>query len=424
MRKFLLLVLCAVFLIIADLASAAAPGNSPTSTLTHDELTSKIQEKTRQLDDVSRQLEATKQNLRAAKDERRTLQRELHVLDGNVAQLNLNLKADELNVQKLNLEIDSLHAELGDIGQTIEDKRAAIEKLIFQVYVGERFNGNLLRVFLASKSFADGVFELQAFKNLEQRLVADVANLRNLQAEYNEKIALANAKKSEVDFHKKNLENRRNIIQEEKKERALVLAETKNKETVFERQVAELEKTQQQIANEVEALDSILRTKIDPALLPRPGAGVLAMPIDTDKSSITQDYGATQFARYGYKGKWHNGIDIAASLGTPVRAAEDGTVAAVGNQDAYCRRGAYGKFIVLAHQNNLATLYAHLSRYVVQKGETVKRGQVVGYAGRTGYATGPHLHFTVYAGPTFYIGPSRTCGQMPYGGDLNPLSYL
>jgi len=68
----------------------------------------------------------------------------------------------------------------------------------------------------------------------------------------------------------------------------------------------------------------------------------------------------------------------------------------------------------------LTTLYGHLSRIVVQKGDFVKRGQVIGYSGQTGYATGPHLHFTVYAKTTFYMGPSKVCGPMPYGGDLNP----
>jgi murein DD-endopeptidase MepM/ murein hydrolase activator NlpD len=139
---------------------------------------------------------------------------------------------------------------------------------------------------------------------------------------------------------------------------------------------------------------------------------------------MTQGYGATAFAKNGYQGHWHNGVDLAASIGTPVLAAEDGEVVATGNQDAYCYRGAYGKFIVIKHNDNLVTLYGHLSKQIVVKGDVVKRGQVIGYSGMTGYATGPHLHFTVFAGPTFYMGPSKVCGPMPYGGDLNPLSYL
>ena len=94
------------------------------------------------------------------------------------------------------------------------------------------------------------------------------------------------------------------------------------------------------------------------------------------------------------------------------------------NQDSYCYKGAYGKVVVINHTNNLTTLYGHLSRYIVAKGDIVQKGQVIGYSGKTGYATGPHLHFTVFAQPTFYVGPSRTCGPMPFGGDLNPQRYL
>ena len=139
---------------------------------------------------------------------------------------------------------------------------------------------------------------------------------------------------------------------------------------------------------------------------------------------MTQGYGATDFAKNGYQGHWHNGVDLAAAIGTPVLAAEDGTIMAAGNQDLYCRKGAYGRFIAINHTDNLTTLYGHLSRILVAKGDIVKRGQVIGYSGQTGYATGPHLHFTVYAQATFYMGISKACGPMPYGGDLNPIGYL
>jgi len=101
-------------------------------------------------------------------------------------------------------------------------------------------------------------------------------------------------------------------------------------------------------------------------------------------------------------------------------------VAETGNQDKFCPKGAYGRFIVINHTNNLTTLYGHLSLIdpSIAKGVIVKRGDIIGYVGKTGYATGPHLHLTVYASATFYMGKSRSCGPMPYGGYLNPADYL
>ena len=97
---------------------------------------------------------------------------------------------------------------------------------------------------------------------------------------------------------------------------------------------------------------------------------------------------------------------------------------ALGDQDQYCRKGAYGKYIIIKHQNNLATLYGHLAGFNTAIGSIIGRGDVIGYLGSTGYATGPHLHFTVYDASTYAMRSSVSCGLMPSGGDLDPTKYL
>jgi len=426
-RKPLLYHLFVAFLCVLIVQRVAAststiPTAKPT---TREELEEQVQAKAKELETISQQLETTQQNLKSTQKERQGLQGELKTLQGNISQLNLNIKADEITIQKLGLEIESLNYDLQDISASVNDKREAIAQILKELQKSDQIQDNLLVVFLKNNSLAEGVFEAQALNDLQSQLTVDIGSLRNLHDQYNDKIQQASDRKSNIDFHQKNLKNRKLIVEDQKGERETVLQQTKNKESLFEQQFNDLKKLQQQIADEVEALDAVLRTKIDPSLLPTPGSGVLAMPVQgASRSTLTQDYGATKFAQYGYRGKWHNGVDIGASIGTPVFAAEDGVIAAVGNQDTYCNRGAYGRYIVIGHNNNLATLYAHLSRQIVSKGATVKRGDVIGYVGKTGYATGPHLHFTVFAKPTFYMGPSKTCGPMPYGGDLNPLSYL
>jgi len=85
----------------------------------------------------------------------------------------------------------------------------------------------------------------------------------------------------------------------------------------------------------------------------------------------------------------HKGVDYAASTGTPIRATGDGTVALAG------RKGGYGRTVVLKHGGKYSTLYAHLHKYArgVRTGKRVKQGQVIGYVGKSGLATGPHLHY-------------------------------
>jgi murein DD-endopeptidase MepM/ murein hydrolase activator NlpD len=85
----------------------------------------------------------------------------------------------------------------------------------------------------------------------------------------------------------------------------------------------------------------------------------------------------------------HRGVDYAAPTGTPVKAAGEGRVRFIGN------KGGYGKVIEIQHANEVRTLYGHLSRFAsgLRQGERVRQGEVIGYVGMTGLATGPHLHY-------------------------------
>ena len=88
----------------------------------------------------------------------------------------------------------------------------------------------------------------------------------------------------------------------------------------------------------------------------------------------------------------YNGIDLAASVGTPVMASAGGKVI-IARPSGY--NGGYGLYVVISHSNGTQTLYAHLSRVNVSVGNTVNKGEVIGAVGNTGRSTGPHLHFEV-----------------------------
>jgi len=87
--------------------------------------------------------------------------------------------------------------------------------------------------------------------------------------------------------------------------------------------------------------------------------------------------------------QFHNGIDIAAPSGTPVKAVASGTVEFTGWSEGY------GRIVVIHHGQGYRTKYGHLSRSVVSQGQKVGRGEVIGYVGESGNATGPHCHFEV-----------------------------
>jgi murein DD-endopeptidase MepM/ murein hydrolase activator NlpD len=136
------------------------------------------------------------------------------------------------------------------------------------------------------------------------------------------------------------------------------------------------------------------------------GSGQFSWP---ERGPITQGFGCTDLLGEPYDPSCptrhtHTGIDIANDLGTPIAAADAGVVSYVN----YGWGGGYGNFVLITHGNGYATLYGHLSAIAVSAGQPVRRGQVIGAEGSTGYSTGPHLHFEIRLN----------------GAYQNPLSYL
>ena len=131
---------------------------------------------------------------------------------------------------------------------------------------------------------------------------------------------------------------------------------------------------------------------------PASGKGVLSWPVP---GAVTSPFGMRMHPIFHVM-KMHTGVDLHAGMGTPIHAAAAGTV-------VYADwRGGYGKCVIIDHGGGLATLYGHQSEILVNVGQKVKRGEVIGKVGSTGYSTGPHLHFEVRVN----------------GTPVNPLGYL
>jgi murein DD-endopeptidase MepM/ murein hydrolase activator NlpD len=111
------------------------------------------------------------------------------------------------------------------------------------------------------------------------------------------------------------------------------------------------------------------------------------------RGHLSQGYGC-QVRRHGRCLGYHDGLDIAAPVGTPVRAAAEGYVAYVGWNPWDAGSRAY--IVIIGHVRSLETIYAHLRpQQVVRAGQHVGRGQLIGRVGRTGHSSGPHLHWEV-----------------------------
>jgi murein DD-endopeptidase MepM/ murein hydrolase activator NlpD len=144
----------------------------------------------------------------------------------------------------------------------------------------------------------------------------------------------------------------------------------------------------------------------DPLAITVPASADRAIGAPLDYLRITSGFGMRRHPILGFT-RMHQGVDLAARMGSPVLAAADGVVTEAG------REGGYGEILRLRHAGGWATGYAHLSGFApgVAPGARVERGQIVAFVGQTGLATGPHLHYEVS-----YDGVKLDPLKTPFGG--------
>ena len=413
-------------LLIVFLLTVFLCNTAPLYAITSQELQKEIDAKKQQINQLIQQAEIYNAELEKTQSTKRTLSNELKQIQNNLNNLNYKIKINEIQIEKLNLEIQQLEMNISNASDEITIKKEILAKTLQDLYEKNR-ELNPLVIVLKNIKISEALSEINGIQNISSNLQITLDELNNLKEDLSNRKTNSEQKRAELERVKEELNNQKQIVLALQDEKTTLLNKTKDQEKNYQTLLDNIEKQRAEIELEISRLEEALKAQIDPSALPSARAGLLLWPVSNPV--ITQGFGVTISSKYfynvgRYKTPSHNGIDLKASIGTPIYAAEDGEVIAVGNQDLYCYKGAYGKFVVIRHYNNLTTLYAHLSLYIVKKGDIVKRGQVIGYSGNTGFATGPHLHFTVYFSPTFQMTQSNSCGPMPIGAPINPLPYL
>jgi len=232
------------------------------------------------------------------------------------------------------------------------------------------------------------------------------------------------------------------LVNRNKAAKNSLLEKTQNKESNYRKLLKEKLAKKEAFERELAEMESQLRVVIDPNSIPPAGFKIFAPPLSDvsykscyggktkARNCVTQYFGNTPFAKSGaYNGNTHNGMDFRARTPQKVRAVLSGIVLRVNRNVApNCQ---YGKWVVIKHNNGLATLYAHMSLVKVGAGQKVSTGDLIGYSGDTGYATAPHFHLTTYASQALVFkdykcnsGLTVNIPIAPHNAYLNPLDYF
>jgi len=396
------------------------------------ELKDKIFDRTSRIEQVEEEIKEVEKNIEHTHAEKQTLKGAIGEIEGTQKELSSEISTTRSKISDTNYTISELEEQIGDLEKKISANHLAISESLRKVY--EETNRSTLEIMLSGQTLSDALSDVDTIDQLQKGIQVNLSNLANTISEIEaDKLKLV-GRKVQLEDLTDQLADQKAVADAARRAKEDLLEATENKEKNYQKLLAEKKALREQFEREILSFETQLKVILDPTLLPDKRSGILEWPVGSD-AWITQYFGNTKFAQSGaYNGKGHNGMDFGVSIGTPVKSAEGGVVMGTGNTDLGCPGGSYGKWVLVKHNNGLSTLYAHLSIIKVVKGQNVSRGSLVGYSGNTGYSTGPHLHFTVYASEGVRIdqlvrsdGSRSSCTEMPLSplnGYLNPLDYL
>ncbi|MEK7628390.1 MAG: peptidoglycan DD-metalloendopeptidase family protein [Patescibacteria group bacterium] len=410
-------------------------GTVPSSLLlaqTAEELKQRIEVQSSTIEQIEKEILQFEKQLDAVGKEKQTLQGAVNIIDLSRKKITSQITVEQSKIVRTEQKISELEASIATATASIERGVAGLASLFRQV--NEQEDQSLVELLLGSDSASQAWTTIDSALKAREAIQARVQSLQKDKRSTEEVRTKESEQKKILLGQKKDFETQKRALEVTRSETKKLLSDTNSRESEYQKILAAKKAAKVEFEAQMNALESQLAFTLDPTRLPSAGSGVLSWPLDQVK--VTQKFGNTAFAKSGaYAGKGHNGIDLRASIGTPIKSALDGKIIGVGNTDVYKGCYSYGKWVLIKHENGLSTLYAHLSDIQVGEGQKVNAREIIGYSGNTGYSTGPHLHFTVYASEAVQLkrlgdAKSKTnCADAvipiaPLNAYLDPLEYL
>lgn len=381
---------------------------------TIEELRQQIKDREREIKELEVKSAQYKNGLKSTNKQSNTLAHQINQIENSITYLNLQIKTTQTKIIETTLKIESFKNQINEKVFDIKDREGKLASTIRLMY--QLNTDNIIVIALATKNFSDLFSQKEYLNNLQKEIKNNLDNLKELKRELEMFKADQENENHSLKNLYDNLGDQKTITQEVKNEKDKLLSQTKNKEKEYQKLISSIDRQRKGVEQEINVLEAKLRQAIDKSKLPV-GKGILQWPII---SMTTQGYGKPNWnAAYDF----HNGIDLRAAVGTPIKAALSGKIVGVGDNGRY----SYGKWIAIDHGSfNIITLYGHLSLQKVKIGQMVNTGDIIGYSGSTGYSTGPHLHFSVFTSESYMLLESTKVSNLfiPIGATINPLDYL
>lgn len=340
------------------------------------------------------EVDALKKKVNEATSRKKELKGQLSTISADLSQLQKQIELLDGQIEAQQDEIDAQEELLVQLTQMISDKQIELEaseqeqagqydRMKERVrYMAEHNSTSYLSILLSSDSFSDFLNRYEIVKQIsvrDEKLFEELKAIRDKVQQEKQELedtkAEAEATKAEMERNKKELEAQAAAKQKQ-------MDNLKNQASETQKAYADMVEKEEALMDEYKKAAAKLSSQSTYV------GGTFMWPLPASNNVITCKYGMRKHPVTGVR-KLHTGIDLRASTGTKVYAANSGTVTTSGYSSAW------GNYIIISHGGGVTTLYAHLSKRSVSQGAKVSQGAVIGYTGNTGYSTGPHLHFEI-----------------------------
>ena len=361
-----------------------------------------------QIKEVRGQYNANSDEIDALVEQKNGIDQEITLLHQEVDNINQQIAAYALLIADKQDELDNAQERLDYLNQKNKERIRAMEEEGKLSYWSIIFKANDFSDLL------DRLDMIQEINAADQRRLADIAEAAQYVASAQMELA---GEKTELEAVRVELDASEVVLEEKRAEADKILTELIAKGEEYQAMLDESEELQDELMKEIAQAEKDLKaaeykewlaTYVPPTTLP---SGTDTTPSNQAPSSsgwikplksytITSAFGMRVHPVLGYE-RMHNGVDMAAPAGTPIYAAKSGKVTTASYQS-----GGAGNYVSINHGDGFSSIYMHMTRYIVSKGQYVQAGQVIGYVGSTGISTGNHLHFGIsYKGE--YVNPMR-----------------
>lgn len=352
-----------------------------------------------------------------------SLNRDITILKNEISGLQTQITLTGKKIDATEIQITQLGDQIFDTQQKITKQRDTIARLV--LYLSQTDHESLLATLIKNENLSDFFHQAEYAANVNTQLLSLISQLQGIKTSLQKDQQDYEGKKSSLEKLNQEQAAKKAALANAKTNKDTLLVKTKGQEAQYQKMLSAVERQKAEFLTEQRTLENkviaggLYIVHVTASSVPPKGTKLFQRP--EDGAVITQGYGMTTYAKRGaYGGAPHNGIDFADGYGSSIKAIGDGKIIANGTNDGW------GNWVAIQHTNNMVSVYAHMSSLsFLRVGTSVQGGDVIGYEGSTGNATGSHLHLTLYKDFFTYVNEKKNQLYFNYfEGSLNPLDYL